>query len=278
MGLLFTHLFLYPLFLLFPASAAELKRYLVDKVPSGCQITIVSDSCHSGGLIDESKEQIGESHRKSGDDDDDEDEDEKESGGFRNYLRRKVGLGQSKDNEEEEEVEGVKNKSLPISTLIELLKQKTGKKDIDVGKLRPTLFDVFGEDASPKVKKFMNFVFGKIKGGNGEEVQRVVELHLLRQPVRGEGEEGLGKLAGEEIVLQVEIAEGGEEVGREGAGEGVVAEAKSLQIGHVGEGFGGSSLERPIPGKWSSTTEELSGEQLTPGQAQGFHCSTHRSR
>ncbi|KAG6392455.1 hypothetical protein SASPL_146674 [Salvia splendens] len=140
-------------------------RDLVDKVPSGCQITIVSDSCHSGGLIDESKEQIGESHRKSGDDDD---EDEKESGGFRNYLRRKVGLGQSKDNEEEEEVEGVKNKSLPISTLIELLKQKTGKEDIDVGKLRPTLFDVFGEDASPKVKKFMNFIFGKIKGGNGE--------------------------------------------------------------------------------------------------------------
>ncbi|XP_042043237.1 metacaspase-4-like [Salvia splendens] len=155
---------------------------LVDKVPSGCQITIVSDSCHSGGLIDESKEQIGESHRKSGDDDD---EDEKESGGFRNYLRMKVGLGQSKDNEEEEEVEGVKNKSLPISTLIELLQQKTGKEDIGVGKLRPTLFDVFGEDASPKVKKFMNFIFGKIKGGNGEEVQRVVELHLLRQPLFG---------------------------------------------------------------------------------------------
>ncbi|KAG6433917.1 hypothetical protein SASPL_105536 [Salvia splendens] len=84
----------------------------------------------------------------------------------------KVGLGQSKDNEEEEEVEGVKNKSLPISTLIELLQQKTGKEDIDVGKLRPTLFDVFGEDASAKVKKFMNFTFGKIKGGNGEEVQR----------------------------------------------------------------------------------------------------------
>ncbi|KAG6384218.1 hypothetical protein SASPL_155977 [Salvia splendens] len=30
-------------------------RDLVDKVPSGCQITIVSDSCHSGGLIDESR-------------------------------------------------------------------------------------------------------------------------------------------------------------------------------------------------------------------------------
>ncbi|XP_057765222.1 metacaspase-4 [Salvia miltiorrhiza] len=150
-------------------------RDLVDKVPSGCQITIVSDSCHSGGLIDEAKEQIGESHRKSGEE---EEEEEKDSGGFRNFLRRSVGdaiesrFGRRKDDQEEaieesEESEGIKNKSLPLSTLIELLKQKTGKEDIDVGKLRPTLFDVFGEDASPKVKKFMNFIFGKIKGEGG---------------------------------------------------------------------------------------------------------------
>ncbi|KAL1559923.1 Metacaspase-4 [Salvia divinorum] len=150
-------------------------RDLVDKVPGGCQITIVSDSCHSGGLIDEAKEQIGESHRKSGEEE--EEEEKKESGGFRGFLRRSVGdaiesrFGRRKEEEGEEveEMEGTKNKSLPLSTLIELLKQKTGKEDIDVGKLRPTLFDVFGEDASPKVKKFMNFIFGKIKGGNGED-------------------------------------------------------------------------------------------------------------
>ncbi|KAH6757440.1 hypothetical protein C2S51_038829 [Perilla frutescens var. frutescens] len=157
-------------------------RDLVDKVPEGCQITIVSDSCHSGGLIDEAKEQIGESHRKSGE------EEGSGSGsgfGFRNFLRKSVEdavesrgihlpFGRRKDVDEGEEAfeggegegEGIKNKSLPLSTLIELLKQKTGKDDIDVGKLRPTLFDVFGEDASPKVKKFMNFIFGKIKGGN----------------------------------------------------------------------------------------------------------------
>ncbi|KAG6420284.1 hypothetical protein SASPL_116807 [Salvia splendens] len=99
--------------------------------------------------------------------------------------------------------------------------------------------------------------------------ERELGIEPIRLLLRGGGEEGLGKLAGEEIVLQVEIAEGGEEVGREGAGEGVVAEAESLQIGHVGEGFGGSSLERPISGKWSSTAKELSEEQLTPGQAQG---------
>ncbi|KAH6833586.1 metacaspase 4 [Perilla frutescens var. hirtella] len=114
-------------------------RDLVDKVPEGCQITIVSDSCHSGGLIDEAKEQIGESHRKI------------ESRGIHLPFGRRKDVDEGEEEAfEGGEGEGIKNKSLPLSTLIELLKQKTGKDDIDVGKLRPTLFDVFGEDASPK--------------------------------------------------------------------------------------------------------------------------------
>ncbi|KAG6533777.1 hypothetical protein ZIOFF_007652 [Zingiber officinale] len=36
-------------------------RELVNRVPSGATFTIVSDSCHSGGLIDHEKEQIGPS-------------------------------------------------------------------------------------------------------------------------------------------------------------------------------------------------------------------------
>uniref|UniRef100_A0ACD5Y7J7 Uncharacterized protein n=1 Tax=Avena sativa TaxID=4498 RepID=A0ACD5Y7J7_AVESA len=36
-------------------------RQLVDRVPPGASFTIVSDSCHSGGLIDQEKEQIGPS-------------------------------------------------------------------------------------------------------------------------------------------------------------------------------------------------------------------------
>ncbi|KAG2313846.1 hypothetical protein Bca52824_016968 [Brassica carinata] len=47
-------------------------------------MTIISDSCHSGGLIDEAKEQIGESHKK-----DDEEEEEEESSsrfGFRKFC------------------------------------------------------------------------------------------------------------------------------------------------------------------------------------------------
>ncbi|GER52789.1 metacaspase [Striga asiatica] len=161
-------------------------RELVDKVPQGCQITIVSDSCHSGGLIDEAKEQIGESTKKNDDEREDEEEEE-DSGGFRSglkkFLHRKVedaiesrGIHLHRHKEEEnseEEYQGqngvlIKNKSLPLSTLIDLLKQKTGKDDIDVGKLRPTLFDVFGEDSSPKVKKFMNVIFSKLGQGQGE--------------------------------------------------------------------------------------------------------------
>ncbi|MBA0627301.1 hypothetical protein Godav_004828, partial [Gossypium davidsonii] len=33
--------------------------HLIQQVPSRLSFTIVSDSCHSGGLIDKSKEQIG---------------------------------------------------------------------------------------------------------------------------------------------------------------------------------------------------------------------------
>ncbi|KAL0353360.1 UNVERIFIED_CONTAM: Metacaspase-4 [Sesamum angustifolium] len=168
-------------------------RELVDKVPEGCQITIVSDSCHSGGLIDEAKEQIGESTKLNK-------EESHESGfGFKNFLRRSVedaiesrgihipselGFGHhhrrrhQEDEGEEEITEGnqghayVKNKSLPLSTLIELLKQKTGKEDIDVGKLRPTLFDVFGDDASPK------FLQQKLEENDEGYAKPALETHV----------------------------------------------------------------------------------------------------
>ncbi|KAF7822468.1 Metacaspase-4 subunit p10 like [Senna tora] len=134
-------------------------KEFVDEVPRGCKITIVSDSCHSGGLIEETKEQIGEStvqeSEKSG------------SGfGFKAFLSRTVEDASGGDHGY------VKSRSLPLSTLIDILKQKTGKDDIEVGKLRPTLFDVFGEDASPKVKKFMKVVLNKLQNGSdqsGEE-------------------------------------------------------------------------------------------------------------
>ena len=88
-------------------------------------------------------------------------------------MRHNRGRDDDVDEAQDREIElpnggYVKNRSLPLSTLIDILKQKTGKDDIDVGKLRPTLFDVFGEDASPKVKKFMNVIFNKLQHGSGE--------------------------------------------------------------------------------------------------------------
>lgn len=148
-------------------------------------MTIVSDSCHSGGLIQDAEEQIGESTNSSS-------EKQDLGSGFKNFLHRTVddalesrgvhlpsGLrphhGQQ-DNVGDQEVDlgdgdrgYVKSKSLPVSTLIDILKQKTGKDNVDVGNLRPTLFDVFGDDASPKVKKFMKVIFEKLQGsGNGK--------------------------------------------------------------------------------------------------------------
>jgi hypothetical protein len=45
--------------------ADEEFRALVDKLPRGAKLTVVSNSCHSGGLIEHEKEQIGESYEES---------------------------------------------------------------------------------------------------------------------------------------------------------------------------------------------------------------------
>jgi hypothetical protein len=51
-----------------------------------------------------------------------------------------------------------------------MLKEQTGKNDIDVGSIRMTLFNIFGDDASPKIKKFMKVMLGKFhQGQSGEQ-------------------------------------------------------------------------------------------------------------
>ncbi|KAG5001047.1 hypothetical protein AAZX31_08G229700 [Glycine max] len=163
-------------------------REFVDGVPRECKLTIVSDSCHSGGLIDGAKEQIGTSTKGEG---------QQHSGsgsgfGLSSFLRRSVedaiesrgvhipsALRHHRHKHEHEADDDrdielphvdhgyVKNRSLPLSTIIDILKQKTGKNDIDVGKLRLSLYDIFGEDASPKVKKFMKVILNKLQQGDG---------------------------------------------------------------------------------------------------------------
>ncbi|KAM3683948.1 hypothetical protein ACJW31_11G004000 [Castanea mollissima] len=195
-------------------------RELVDQIPEGCRLTIVSDSCHSGGLIDEAKEQIGESTKREGNG--------SGSGsgsgfGFKKFLKQSVGdafesrgirIPHHRHHEEEEEDVDrdidygehgyVKSRSLPLSTLIEILKQKTGKDDIDVGKLRPALYNIFGEDATPKVKKFMKVIFNKLQhrddegesGGGGGLLGMVGSLaqDFLKQSLE-ENNEGYSKPA-----------------------------------------------------------------------------------
>ncbi|KAI3739530.1 hypothetical protein L2E82_29937 [Cichorium intybus] len=141
-------------------------RELVDKVPQGCIITIVSDSCHSGGLIDECKEQIGDSFK-----DESENQGESGSSGIRGFIQKTGDAIESafKRNDDGDDVDdlSVNNRSLPLDIIVDILKQKTGKEDINVGNVRPTLFDVFGEDSTPKVKKFMKVLFNCLQGGDG---------------------------------------------------------------------------------------------------------------
>ncbi|KAJ1442443.1 Caspase-like domain superfamily [Sesbania bispinosa] len=216
-------------------------REFVDGVPRGCKLTIISDSCHSGGLIEEAKEQIGESTKG---------EEQHSSSGFglSSFLHRTVedaiesrGFhipsalrhhGRRDDDEvEDRDIElphgnygYVKNRSLPLSTLIDILKQKTGKDDIDVGKIRPTLFDVFGEDASPKVKKFMKVILDKLQHGGGE----------------GEGQHGgilgmVGSLAQEFLKQKLDQND-----------EGYAKPAMETHVGSKNEAYAGSN-KRGLP-------------------------------
>lgn len=160
-------------------------KEVVCKVPDGCRLTIVSDSCHSGGLVRGLKEQIGESTVTHHQDHQTSSESSLscflkqavkhtikeafESRGIHipsssHHLNRHYEPDNSifEDNEYHGQWGYVRSKSLPLSDLIDILKEKTGKDDIDVGKIRPTLFDIFKEDASPKVKKFMKIIMHKL--------------------------------------------------------------------------------------------------------------------
>ncbi|XP_010417594.1 PREDICTED: metacaspase-7 [Camelina sativa] len=151
-------------------------RSLVEQVPEGCQITIVSDSCHSGGLIDEAKEQIGESTTTKPDPELKVSSFEFDFGNCLHSVFVKLlafcGIGSSHVETDEiaEEVgesDGVvKSRYLPLERFIALLKQQTGLDNIEIGKIRPTLFDAFGEDSSPKIKKFMKVILTKLREGN----------------------------------------------------------------------------------------------------------------
>ncbi|WZZ07340.1 hypothetical protein YC2023_093261 [Brassica napus] len=109
-------------------------KEIVSHVPKGCSFTFVSDSCHSGGTTSEaeSKEETP-----------------------------------IKIDDDENDVNG-RNRFLPLQTSIKMLKQATGRDDIKEGNIRTTLFDLFGEDASPKVRKFMKVILSNMQESTGE--------------------------------------------------------------------------------------------------------------
>ncbi|CAH8356141.1 unnamed protein product [Eruca vesicaria subsp. sativa] len=167
-------------------------RDLVDQVPEGCKITFVSDSCHSGGLIDGAKEHIGESTNKNRNQEPKAHFFELEILNFFYNVLMKLfafcGIWSSHEEPDKIEItaryEVGKSRYLPMESFINVLKEKTGKDNIEIGKIRPTLFDVFGEDASPKVKKFIKAMLtkldqsgfvGKVEGSaleSGREIYR----------------------------------------------------------------------------------------------------------
>ncbi|CAN6346328.1 unnamed protein product [Urochloa humidicola] len=162
-------------------------KELMAKVPDGCLFTIVSDSCHSGGLIDKAKEQIGNSTRqnKAQHPDQQETRDTCILGLVHGALESLItnllrgGSQQSSGPELGTNVEAtthasVKSRSLPLSAFIDMLRENTGEDGVNVGTIRATLFRHFGDDASPKVKKFVQAMAadGKLEGTHQETLSR----------------------------------------------------------------------------------------------------------
>jgi hypothetical protein len=185
-----TLIFLYPLL-----TADQDFKELVAKVPDGCIFTIVSDSCHSGGLIDKAKEQIGNSTRQNKT----QHPDQRETrppfyasllgivhGAFESvsiHLLRSGSQPSSHSQSNGTELDtkadatahaSIKSRSLPLPAFIEMLRESTGEDGVvGVGTIRTTLFRHFGDDASPKVKKFVQVMAaGRELRPDGEPLER----------------------------------------------------------------------------------------------------------
>ncbi|WVZ99090.1 hypothetical protein U9M48_044440 [Paspalum notatum var. saurae] len=176
---------------------------LVAKVPDGCRFTMVSDSCHSGGLIDKTKEQIGNStkqNRAQLRQREMKPPSSSRAGAFASLVRIFRGVfespcihGDRRGQQQSSSVQSggqapdtkanVRNRSLPLPTFIKMLRDRTGKHDVGVGSIRTTLFHHFGDEASPKVKRFVTFMAmaGKLRhdGGQAEQPHAVREAEAL---------------------------------------------------------------------------------------------------
>jgi len=105
----------------------------VKQIPEGVKFTFMSDSCHSGGLIDETKEQIGDAEEQ--------------------YEQEQSSVSEGAAKEMSAEVLALR------------LSERSGH-PVEVGNIRTTLFDIFGDDASLTVKMFENLVLLQINEVN----------------------------------------------------------------------------------------------------------------
>ncbi|XP_024008756.1 metacaspase-8 isoform X2 [Eutrema salsugineum] len=141
-------------------------RDMVAEVKEGCRLTIISDSCHSGGLIEELDEQIGDSVSQ-------QKTQKTQKTGIANFLvsivknllatcgmsssQSQIDRGNGRESFtreielEDGETVDMKTRYLPLDSYISLLEEQTGQTDIKHGKIRHTLVKVFGQDSSPNV-------------------------------------------------------------------------------------------------------------------------------
>ncbi|CAN6337200.1 unnamed protein product [Urochloa humidicola] len=155
---------------------------LVAKVPDGCLFTMVSDSCHSGGLIDKTKEQIGNSTKQS------KAQQHRDRGTkpppasctctplpriIHGALKSLGSIHLPCHGHPEQSTKNATtttSRSLPLPTFIEMLRDKTGRHDVGVGSIRTTLFHHFGHEASPKVKRFVKVMVARLRHHDGKDV------------------------------------------------------------------------------------------------------------
>ncbi|CAM0954819.1 unnamed protein product [Alopecurus aequalis] len=167
---------------------------------------MVSDSCHSGGLIDKTKEQIGNSTKQTK-----ARQRQRPPSAGANLCASLIGAvrgaleyigirlprrAQQQQSGEEAKAQAahaatITSRSLPLSTYIRMLKEHTGKDDVGVGSIRTTLFHHFGDDATPKIKKFVKaMVGGKFQHGSDQGAAAATRTELKPNAVP-DGHEGV---------------------------------------------------------------------------------------
>jgi len=85
----------------------------------------------------------------------------------------------------------VESKEIPVDLLTQILSERTGH-HVDVGNIRTTLFDMFGDSASPSIKTFANLVFQQLQGGGQDGIMGTVSslaTQFLQSKLDGQDED-----------------------------------------------------------------------------------------